>query len=287
MNAFDWNWFFAAYAQCGAALIGIISAFIISKLLGENDKYETITEKLESSVIKKNDLLKRISNRYFDWHDRLSIKHEYDLGEAIENGEFSGLSNEKKLEKLYEIIPALYKVESCIDYLDSRINEASQKTSGSYLGSSLRSLDITPVGLWDKIIKEREVISQLKIESETLIEEFHSILHTLEATRNNLNPIKNTIYILSLGLLMTVIYPLHFMPLEVNQLPIIGFSLKIIKTNLYSIKGLLLVVLTVTIESIFVYFFLLLVSLNSKYKQSIESIDEQWLNLNYYSEYFE
>ncbi|RWX47315.1 hypothetical protein H206_03730, partial [Candidatus Electrothrix aarhusensis] len=44
----DWNWFFAAFAQCGAALIGIIAAFIISKLLAEDNKYDSIKIKLES-----------------------------------------------------------------------------------------------------------------------------------------------------------------------------------------------------------------------------------------------
>ena len=55
----DWNWFFAAFAQCGAALIGIISAFIISKLLAEDNKYDSIKIKLENLKIARD------SERYF------------------------------------------------------------------------------------------------------------------------------------------------------------------------------------------------------------------------------
>ncbi|WP_262887779.1 hypothetical protein [Flavobacterium bernardetii] len=34
----DWNWFFSSFCQSAAALIGIIGAFIISRLLGLGEK---------------------------------------------------------------------------------------------------------------------------------------------------------------------------------------------------------------------------------------------------------
>ncbi|RWX50117.1 hypothetical protein VU01_13841 [Candidatus Electrothrix marina] len=119
----DWNWFFAAFAQCGAALIGIISAFIISKLLGENDKYEYIIKELEHSSIKKNELLKKISLRHFDWHDRLNIKYDSAIEDAIREDQFSDLTDEEKLKNIFSLIPELLRVENCISYLNSRINE--------------------------------------------------------------------------------------------------------------------------------------------------------------------
>ena len=47
----DWNWFFAAFAQSAAALIAIIGAFIISKLLGENEKEEMQSNKIDELII--------------------------------------------------------------------------------------------------------------------------------------------------------------------------------------------------------------------------------------------
>lgn len=286
MNTFDWNWFFAAYAQCGAALIGIISAFIISKLLGENDKYEAITEKLQSAVLKKDDLLKRISNRFFHWHDRLTIEYDYDLSKAIENGTFSGLSDEHMLEKLYQVIPGLFKVEECIDYLSSKIEKVSEQSGSSYGGAAFRLAGVPPEGLLNKLSEEREKVRHLQIDSETLIEEFRSLRHSLISTRKNIGPINNTIYILSLGLFLTVIYPLHFIPLALNESPIIGLSLGVVMDNVLSIKGIFLFILAITIYSIFIYFFFLLRSLKLKYLASIESIDEQWLGVEYYCRYF-
>ena len=40
---YDWNWFFSSYYQCAATLIGIIEAFVMSKLLGLSVKVNLIT----------------------------------------------------------------------------------------------------------------------------------------------------------------------------------------------------------------------------------------------------
>jgi len=280
----DWNWFFSAFAQCSAALIGIISAFIISKLLGENDKYEAIAGRLDSLVIKKNDLCKRVSNRNFDWYDRLNIEYESDLERAITQGAFANLTEEQKLERLFDLLPHLCRVEGCIDYLNAKIEELS--------GQSPRDLNLRalthrpPDDIWDELSRERETIQNLQIECETLIDKLKSVLRDFETTRRNLKPIRNTIYILSAGLLFTVIYPLHFMPLPINESPFIDFSMKILLSNLLSMKGGLLVILTITIESILIYFLFITNSLKSKYSKSIESVDDSWLDIKHYSKYF-
>jgi len=55
----DWNWFFAAFAQSAAALIAIIGAFIISKLLGENEKEEKQSNEIDELI-----QLERICNAF-------------------------------------------------------------------------------------------------------------------------------------------------------------------------------------------------------------------------------
>lgn len=95
----DWNWFFAAYAQSATALIGVLSAFIISKLLGESDKYEQILNTLNKLNLKRNYYLDKISVYKFEIHDKQNIKYSYPLGKAIDNGEFHGLADDEKLKK--------------------------------------------------------------------------------------------------------------------------------------------------------------------------------------------
>ena len=235
----DWNWFFAAFAQCAAGLIAIIGAFIISKLLGEIEKEEVHSSKIDQLVIQYNDLLKRISVRYFDWYDKRNIDYSSDLEEAIKKGDFQGLNDEIKLTKLFEIEPDLFGTPSCLEELNKKIAKLTPKTT--QLGNGLSfvnnpiSLNIPPTGLWDKLSKEREAINQLKIESETLIERLDKSRNDISVTQNNLTPIKITIYILGIGLLLTVIYPLHFMPIGVNQNPTLGFSFDLVIDNIFSI----------------------------------------------------
>lgn len=286
----DWNWFFAAFAQCAAGLIAIIGAFIISKLLGEIEKEEVHSSKIDQLIIQYNDLLKRISVRYFDWYDKRNIDYSTDLEEAIKNGDFQGLNDEEKLTKLFEIEPDLFGTPSCLEELNKKIAELTPKTTQLGNGFSIVnnpiSLNITPAGLWDKLSKEREAINQLKIESETLIELFDKSRNDISVTQNNLTPIKITIYILGIGLLLTVIYPLHFMPIGVNQNPTLGFSFDLVIDNIFSIKGLLLSLLTTVIEGIFGYFLWLIKSLEKKYSATTSRLDEKYFDIASYSQYF-
>ncbi len=266
----DWNWFFSAYAQSGAALIGIISAFIISKLLGESDKYEQLSNKLNELKNKRNYYLDKISVCRFDWHDRKNIEYGYSLGKAIKNGEFENLSDNKKLEKLFAIDPSLFQTENCLKYLKERIIQSTHNYATISQGYQIEipKLNLPPKDLWDKIAEEKDKIINIKIDCEFLIKEFQELKRKLLNTKTNLKPIKITIWLLSFGFIAIVIYPLHFIPLEVNTLPNISFSTKHIIKNLLSIRGILLLLMFVIIESIFFYFLLLLKILEKKYKDS-------------------
>ena len=44
----DWNWFFSAFAQSGAAIIGIIGAFVISKIIDESSIKLNVEEKYKN-----------------------------------------------------------------------------------------------------------------------------------------------------------------------------------------------------------------------------------------------
>lgn len=286
----DWNWFFSAFAQCGAALIGIISAFIISKLLGENDKYEQLSNTLENLKIKREYFLDKISVYRFNWHDHQNIRYGYSLGKAIENGEFENLTDNEMLEKLFILDPSLFRTNNCLKYLEERIIESSPSYApiGPNLSIKMPNIgSIPPPGIWDKVAEERDKIINIKIDCESLIKEIKSTLNSLLKTKLNLKPIKFTILFLSFGFIVTVIYPLHFMPLAANSIPEIGFSIQAFLSNLMSIRGVLLLCMFLTIESIFIYFLILIKNLETKYIESIKSIDESWLNIREYSEHFD
>lgn len=287
----DWNWFFAAFAQSGAALIAIIGAFIISKLLGESEKEEETANKIDELIIHYNDLKKRISNRYFTWYDKKNIEYSSELSDAIKNKDFENLNNNEKLEKLFEILPNLFRTKVCLDVLNERIKKLAPKTTeignGLSMVNQMLDINIPPQNMWKNLDEEKEIITSLQIESETLIEQFIKIKRNLNAVSKNLIPIKTTINILIVGVILTVIYPLHFMPLKVNEIPNIEFSLSIFFQLLFSLKGLLLFFLTIVIEGIFGYFLILTIITEKKYNNLNIKLNDEYFEIKSYSEYFQ
>ena len=287
----DWNWFFAGFAQCAAALIAIIGAFIISKLLGENEKEERTSSNVDDLVIRHSDLKKRISIRLFSWWDERTIEYSSVIGDSIESGEFNGLDDNKLLEKLFEVRPDLFKTPNCLAVLKERISSEApvSKSVGdglSFIQKPMQIPKITPVGLWDDLNREKERIYQLQIESETLIEQFRKVQTDIDASQNNLTPIRRTIQVLIVGLILTVVYPLHFIPIGLNETPTLSFSIDIICQNLFSIKGLLLVLLTLIIGGLFTYFLYLIRQIDKSYGNSRLRLEDRYFDISSYSIYF-
>ena len=289
----DWNWFFSSFAQSGAALIGIIAAFIISKLLSESEKTDQIHDSLEKLILSYNDLVKRINGRYFDWYNEKTIEYSFKLRRSINNGDFDGLSDINILDKLYKIEPSLFKDDRNLEYFISRkakLKPEPKRQMGTVgITASIQPpllSDLPPDGLLGDLEREREMLSSLKIESENSIDKFNILRVGLVATGKKLYPIKISIYLLSMGFLFSVIYPLHFLPMRINHDPHISFSINVIIKFLLSIKGLLLAILTFVIEGIFVYFLFLVHNINKKYLELSGRIKREYTEITGYSRYF-
>jgi len=282
-SAIDWNWFFAAFAQCGAALIGIIAAFIISKLLNESEKADNLSQRLESSIVSYNDIKNRIATRHFNWYNKKNIEYSSSIKKAIENGTFENLDKNEQLEKLYSIEPKLYKNAGNIINLRKRIREVNQQ-KGSFASIGLGL--IIPRGLWNHLDEEKELINTLKIEGLALIENFKLLENELKNTQVKLKPINYTILVLSIGFIFTVIYPLHFMPLPVGNSPQLEWAVSLFFTHLFSLKGVLLLLLTAVIEGVLIYFLILTRTLKFKYSKTTEEILDDYVSIEGYSSYF-
>lgn len=279
---FDWNWFFAAFAQSGAALIGIIAAFIISKIIGELEKEEEFSNDLKKLFIEHKDILKKIDYRSFHWHDRLTVEYSSKIDDAIkELKHIELITDEQKMEFLLETQPNLYGTEDCLTEFEKKIT----KVEGNF-GSHFPILSIPPNGLWDNLNEEREIINDLKIQSESMIEKFKYLKELNHIAKSKLKPIKNVIWILIFGFIITVAYPLHFMPLNLNEVPTINFGIENMITNLFSLRGFLIISLSIVIEGILIYFLTLIKGIIKKYENITNSIESEHTELSNYSEYF-
>ena len=179
-------------AQSASAMIAIIAAFIISKLLGENEKMELLEGQLNELIINYNDVIHRISHRHFLWLDEREIDRDDNLEAAIKAGEFKSLSDDDKLLKLYEIAPNLYRTEACLPALKKLIAELTPKSFG--FNQNIHRL-ISPAGQWDRVNAEHERVKALQVESYTLINKFAKLKDDCRVAQKNITPIKNLIYI--------------------------------------------------------------------------------------------
>ena len=63
----DWNWYFAALAQSAAAIIGIFSAFIFTKIINSQTVFSQKKKELTSLLIESDRLKELIEVIDFKW----------------------------------------------------------------------------------------------------------------------------------------------------------------------------------------------------------------------------
>lgn len=287
---YDWNWFFSSFSQSASALIGIIGAFIISRLLGLSEKINSIIMDFNNLVIHFNKLSQNLSDRHFYWHTKTSVRYNSDIKKSICNGDFDNLSDAEILEKIYNLDNSLYKVDDAVleAYIEIN-NKVRPKVVTQEIGHGysfkdniMVELDIPRVGTWDELNKESDVINQLKVEAKTLIQYFRQNLDNLNSFKDSIRPLKTIIFLLILAFPLTVIYPLHFMPMGADEKPLISLNFE----QLFTFKSFLLSAFFVVIESIFIYFLILSKNIKSKLNNTKLKNSDNYLEIKNYCEYF-
>ncbi|SMO72302.1 hypothetical protein SAMN06265350_107101 [Solitalea koreensis] len=114
--------------------------------------------------------------------------------------------------------------------------------------------DIELTGIWDKLNAEKDAIDKLEIESKTAIQHFKQNFQDLNSFGDTITPLKAIIILLMIMFPITVIYPLHFMPVGANENPTITFNFITILSSFISLKSILLLAFFISIEGIFVTF---------------------------------
>ncbi len=65
----DWNVFYSSLAQSTAAFLGLLGAFIITKIVNNEQQYNESKVTIEEYLIIANNLRERLKNRSFDWYN--------------------------------------------------------------------------------------------------------------------------------------------------------------------------------------------------------------------------
>lgn len=95
----DWNVFYSSLAQSTAAFVGLLGAFIITKIVNNEQQYNDSKVAIEEYLIIANNLKERLKNRSFDWYNERTKESVLDKFEE---------DSYKNKEILYEAPEEIY-----------------------------------------------------------------------------------------------------------------------------------------------------------------------------------
>jgi hypothetical protein len=281
----DWNWFFSSFSQSAAALLGIIGAFIISRLIGIDEKINSLSNELEDLKIKYNTIKDKLTVRKYDWVNEGLMNYDWELINKIKRGEFEGLSSEKILKKIYEdrrLYKSDKKVLKTFNNLYEKYKPRTVGTNNSY--EALPNIQ-TQNELSNELSKEIELITENFIDAIESIRRFKSHLKKINGFVISLDTMRKIIWTIIIAFPITVIYPLHFLPQDIGAKPQLFIDLSIVK-NLYSLKGILLTVFFIAIEGIFAYFLFFIKNIKMNLSQQREQNLDKYRNIKDYCAYY-
>lgn len=65
----DWNVFYSSLAQSTAAFVGLLGAFIITKIINNEQQFNENKILIEDCIVTANNLKMRLKDRYFNWYN--------------------------------------------------------------------------------------------------------------------------------------------------------------------------------------------------------------------------
>lgn len=301
----NWDNFFAAFSGSSAALIGVTFAFIVSKLLSNISDSDSLNNETTDLIIERKGILNEISNIAFYWHDKMVIKYGYQIKQKYRQGQITDTQNIiDKIEK--ETNRRIYLHENSLDYIKSEMaeideeNKKRQIPTKAIVNGEETTVMITPPDLlgnmpeipyspdmWKEVNEEEQKFDNCYQKSEIQIEKFKNVINKINSKIKDFKVIRNIIIAFIPITILTVIYPLHFIPTEADKMPEISFSIANFIFLWFSLKGSMLTILFIsTVGSMF--FFILLCRKNIKLLDETKKIIlENYIDIKKYSILFE
>lgn len=96
----DWNVFYSSLAQSTAAFVGLLGAFIITKIINNEQQFNENKILIEDYIVNANNLKMRLKDRYFNWYNTRLRKKVFEKLEDVSYDDKSILY--KSPESIYE-----------------------------------------------------------------------------------------------------------------------------------------------------------------------------------------
>lgn len=279
----DWNVFFSTVSQTSGAIVGIFSAFLITKIISNQSDFSRMKERVSLLVNKSKALSLEANSRYFDWYNRRTRERELDkLKDMFDEGnEF--LSDEEYYEKL-DFSPFELR-DNVLVYIRNAIEvrkEENKKRQTGYYG--VMNTFRTPLNILENDVQEEfELIDALKVKILANINDIIYVHDEIVKEKYGKNLITISILASSLLFVLGVIYPLSFIPKVIGE--DINITFMAFFDVLFSIKGFFLSLLSIVFLSLMMAF--LYINVTLRFESEVISELEGYMNISAYSEYFE
>ena len=273
----DYNWFFSALSQSAAAIVGIFSAFIITKIINNQHEFTKNKLKIKELLSNSQKLVDDLGMRYFDWINKYRLKH------ALEDLQKDVLE-EKKTYSVNECLSKynfpnflpksdlINTITEKLEMLDEMIKKPSSPSSLFPYPHIVQPFNI---GLYDKINNEEEIINQLITKVRLQVRTVSTYEEEISTNPQSSSLITFSIISVLLLFFVGVIYPLSFLPFPKDSA--INISFEAFCRIISSFQGILLIIISLIFSIVLGVFFFN--NIKMKYKKSI--IEE----LVFYSEF--
>lgn len=286
----DWNWFFSALAQSCAAIVGLMGAFIFTKIVGNQASFRQRRTDYESLEIEAQRLVQELDRRWFEWYNQKTLEDELaDLQEILRNEEDLG-EPESYLQELDKSVfversKLLAEIQFAIDTERSHRHPRGGSSSTSQFRPRVADMRLSHMmmmnGLRPKLEAERERIDRLVVDTRAHSRKIESFVRESRGRPEMSTAILTSICSCLLLFYVGVIYPLGLLPADNFNAATISMSA--IPEAVLSFRGLLLGVVTIVFSAVMIGFGYL----NSRMlldEQLLQEL-EKFANVDMYSSY--
>jgi len=257
----DWNWFFSALAQSCAAIVGLMGAFIFTKIVGNQASMRQRRADFESLRIEAQRLVQELDRRWFDWYNQRTLEDELvDLQEVLrkeeELGDPKSYYHELDRSVFVERSKLLKAIQSAIDTEHSRRDPRGDNSSTSQFHPRQADLRLSHIMLMNdlrpKLEAERESIDRLVVDTRVHSRRIDSFVRESRGRPETSTAILASICACLLLFYVGVIYPLGLLPAD--NFNAATMSMSAIPAAVLTFRGALLGIVTIVFSAVMVGF---------------------------------
>jgi hypothetical protein len=276
-------------------MIGVILAFLVSRIINEGSDYDRLLYDLNCLVDESLDLKSRLDSINFEWHDK-QIFEDLDFTEVeTDLKSLKSATTEQKTEFISRIAPRIYYPGNFLRQLEAKINAAvrppraaSGMLSGnaglSHMNMSGRGFKMAIPGLWERVRSIEDEFDNISLRVQSVVRRHKSIARALSRNMSDMNSLSKSVLALSPVTILTVIYPLHFLPVPDGATPSLSLDILVIVRLITSLKGFFLMVLSVLTIGLLLFLAYYCRRHAAEYRRQIKTINNIYVKLDWYSD---